>query len=328
MTKLNFDRMKQAQRLAQDRAKAPDPRFDDLAKMAKLEFSEAELLAGLNIPIMPKEEDNGVVFPEIKVTVMSISPELAQRWLEGNVHNRPIRQRDIDQWARAMKDDRWLLNGESIIFATDGTLMDGQHRLWACVESGTSFHSVVVFGVPKKAFTTIDQGRRRSAADHLKTAGVEATYLTNVGAVAADIIRYRTNSIFSIVGRDNPEQIVALVTSEPDIVEWSNKAKRAPKGGLRSFAGPIAVTLFLGSRGMPVEAENFFQDWITGTDLSAGNPVLALRQRVLTSKPPAKRWERLYLVVSAWNAYAQKRPVYKMGMMRTDRFPLVVGDLP
>jgi len=310
MTRMNFDKTRRSKLLAQTRASSPDPRFNYLAK-------EQEVL------VMPTKEPAMGLTNTLKPTVMEITPELATKWLEGNVHNRKLRQKEVDRLAREMKGGRWALNGESIIFASDGTLLDGQHRLWACVESQVTFQSVVVYGADASSFTTIDQGRHRSPANHLEVARVQSNYTTTVAAVASIIIRYRTNNIFSNE-KVNPADLVELVKTNPEIVEWVNKARKAPKG-LKGSASSIATVLYLGSRYLPNEAEAFLHHWVTGSDLATGSPILTLRQRVLTAKPPASQWERLFLVVSAWNAYAEKRPLYKMGSLRGDKFPGIVG---
>ena len=65
------------------------------------------------------------------VQLVEITPELAHEWLGFNTHNRNIRQRIVTAYAADMTGGDWQWNGESIKFAEDGTLLDGQHRLAA-----------------------------------------------------------------------------------------------------------------------------------------------------------------------------------------------------
>ena len=46
-------------------------------------------------------------------------------------------------------------------------MLDGQHRLRACVETGISFETVLVTGLPDAVFTTLDQGSKRTLAQML-----------------------------------------------------------------------------------------------------------------------------------------------------------------
>lgn len=267
---------------------------------------------------------------DVKTEVMTITPEMATRWLEGNTHNRPLRQRDVDKFAKAMGNGWWALNGESIIFASDGRLMDGQHRLWACVESGTPFQSIVVHGVPLEFFTTIDQGRVRSHADHLHVAKVEAPpgALKSIAAVASIVIRYRTNNIFLNTGVP-PAQVLTLVENEPGIIEWVELFRRTPIG-LKGFATPLAATLHIGGAGKYREQALLYASrWATGADLVSGSPILTLRQRVLSKNLPNSQIDRFFMAVSSWNAFAQQRALLKIvGTIRSDKFPNIVGAEP
>src|SRR5215207_4327035 len=250
--------------------------------------------------------DLSALSAETNTKVMVVTPDKAMEWLNGNTHNRPIRQRDIQMWTKAMMEGKWKLNGDSIIFSNDGKLLDGQHRLWACVESKTPFTSVVVTGIDPDTFVTIDQGRSRSGADHLFVAKVKGTYLTNISAACTLIWRYRNDSIFSN-GKIPPDELVTMAQAEPDISTWVDECRRAPIS-IRGFATPLAATLYLGSQTKHSIAKQFIYQWQTGENLDSGNPVLTLRNRVM-GKIGSHAWERFFLAVSAWNYYSQNKPL-------------------
>jgi predicted nucleic acid-binding Zn ribbon protein len=69
-------------------------------------------------------------------SIVYVTPEMAERWLGHNKVNRNLRNRRVDQFARDMRSGRWQLTGEAIKFGKSGNLIDGQHRLWAVIESG------------------------------------------------------------------------------------------------------------------------------------------------------------------------------------------------
>lgn len=122
--------------------------------------------------------------PRVRGYLVRITPSLAELMLETNIRNRRVNERHADVLAQVLASRDMRLNGETIIFSSDGHLLDGQHRLLACVRSGVSFESFVVFGISPKAFNTIDSGKSRGTGDVLSLAGVSnATKLT--GALQA-----------------------------------------------------------------------------------------------------------------------------------------------
>lgn len=262
----------------------------------------------------------------VKTSVVKITPDIATAWLEGNVHNRPIKDRIVREYAEEMKAGRWSLNGEAIIFDSDGSLANGQHRLWACVSSGVTFESVVVHNVKPAAFLTIDRGSRRSTGDALYISGAGKAKGINRNALAASALmiwKYRNDSLFGNL-RVPASTLVDIVEGEPNLVEWSRRA-HVFRGGLRGFATPVTACCFLASKGLLGKANEFFDRFEDGMNLGQGNPILALRARALTN-PPNQGWERLFLVVSAWNAFASGRQLFKISAVpRSDEFPKIKG---
>ncbi len=70
---------------------------------------------------------------QIASNVQTITPNLAKVWLTRNTHNRPMSAAVVKKYTKYMLEGQWRLNGEAIIFADDGSLMSGQHRLQACI---------------------------------------------------------------------------------------------------------------------------------------------------------------------------------------------------
>ena len=107
---------------------------------------------------------------QVKAEVTTITPEIAMELLENNDHNRKVSQANIRAVANALQNNEWQLNGQPIIVAEDGKLMDGQHRLMAVIETQISLPTVLVTGVREEVFTTIDTGRVRTGGDTLSIA--------------------------------------------------------------------------------------------------------------------------------------------------------------
>lgn len=147
--------------------------------------------------------------------------------------------------------------------------------------------------------------------------------MSNVAAVANAVIKYRNNQVFSALATPGSE-IVELVQNEPQIIWWANEAIR--NKALRKFATPLAATLHIGAGQLNDKAVQFITQWRDGIDLRAGSPILVLRQRVLSGNLPFRSYDRLYLAVSAWNAFAQGRAIQKVQTMRGDQFPRITGE--
>jgi hypothetical protein len=108
---------------------------------------------------------------DMNVGVVAITPDLAARWLEGNVRNRQIDQAHVNRLAADMLAGRWRLTHQGIAFDTSDTLQDGQHRLWAVLQSGVTVRMMVTFNVAPENAETVDGGKGRSTVDRMNLSG-------------------------------------------------------------------------------------------------------------------------------------------------------------
>lgn len=101
-----------------------------------------------------------------------LTPEEAVRLLEYNNLNRPLDDRHVKRLAAQIIAGKWRFNGDTIKFSANGEILDGQHRLWAVVEAKMPIETIIVKGVEKGAFATIDTLRKpRNGADILALNG-------------------------------------------------------------------------------------------------------------------------------------------------------------
>lgn len=66
-----------------------------------------------------------------------------------NDNNRNINYAKVKKMAKDMKEGHWDTTHQGIAIASDGTLVDGQHRLLAIVESGVTVRMNVTFNASK-----------------------------------------------------------------------------------------------------------------------------------------------------------------------------------
>ena len=108
---------------------------------------------------------------DISVSLVYITPEIAQHYLGFNTQNRKESESSISFLTQQMNKGLFIENGESIVFDENMKLTDGQHRLMAIIKSGKSYHIPVVKGVNITSMATYDTGKNRSASDVISING-------------------------------------------------------------------------------------------------------------------------------------------------------------
>ena len=216
----------------------------------------------------------------VKAEVEIVTPEAAKQWLETAARNRPISDRVAKNYAEDMLAGRWMANGQGIVFSLDGQLLDGRHRLTAVILAQVEVAMLVVRGVAREAFETMDAGKSRSVSDVLAIEGRKNAI--TVAAAARLIWLYCAG-----VSTRNPtarSNVLALVKAHPRLEE--TVAKYAVGGGqalVNSLALPrspfAAVLALAGESGkLDVEIAGFAEGVIYGEGLFKGDARLTLRR--------------------------------------------------
>jgi len=108
---------------------------------------------------------------KVTAKLVEVTPDMAAGMLKHNNMNRNISQLNVKRYAQAMQSGEWEQNGQTITVAVDGTILDGQHRLWAVIESGVTITFLIVYNVRKEAIATIDSGIVRTFRHLLQIKG-------------------------------------------------------------------------------------------------------------------------------------------------------------
>lgn len=113
---------------------------------------------------------------ELKEIVLT--PEIAQDMLSYNTCNRPLSRNTVAKYARMMKQGEWFLSHQAIAFTEDDNgkqiLVDGQHRLAAVVQSGTTIKTTVIYHAIQTPY--IDTIRNRTFIDNLNICNKTSHY--------------------------------------------------------------------------------------------------------------------------------------------------------
>jgi hypothetical protein len=233
-------------------------------------------------------------FPELSIEDMdsqtpvahfrTVTPIMAEHILT-NRHpkNRKMKPSKIAQLVGDMREGNFKMNGEAIIFANDGTLIDGQHRLRAVVTTNTAIVTNCAFGLDPKMIATIDQGSARILGDVL---GMEGYANANeVASVARSMIGFENSEgrTTTGTGRFSRAEIGEVVIVHPKIVDSVSWAK-GMSVYLRSGNLNASVIGFchyvLTERYDQEMVEDFLSRVVIGTDLSIGDPAFAVRRRL------------------------------------------------
>lgn len=242
---------------------------------------------------------------------MNITPSLAKDMMRYNKteewHNRPESKAALRRFKAAMERG-WVLTGETIIFSSSGRLLNGQHRLNACIETGTTFPCVVVFGIEDQAFKYMDIGTRRTAAHIFAIEDIK-----NYGAVAAAskfVIAYDRRSIGGAIKGSG----VNLAIENDELFNWYTENKRLQdslKYGVlmakevfhTNTAG--AALHYICARKNRVMADNFFQMLGDGSGCGPADPEFRLRKILNAAAKSEKKhihWAtRAAYTIMSWN---------------------------
>jgi hypothetical protein len=260
--------------------------------------------------------------------VMMVTPEMAERWLKNMVKQRKERPTDIGEYARRILEGEWMFNGETMKFTPDGRLLDGQNRLRAIVLAGRPAIETIVRNVPEEAFMTIDDGKRKTAADVLHCNGFSNP--RELGAAIRFLKLYEDGKIANPVAVSlSNAKIVEIIRRNPTLTKSLEHIKIYKVSKILS-AGIAIGCHYLFSRQDEFHADQFFARLGDGIGLKPGDPILLLRDRLFVnskSKAKLKRTEVTALVIKAWNFYRAKTTIKSLrwtrGGERPEPFPRI-----
>lgn len=263
----------------------------------------------------------------MEINVLKIDPEKAAEFLARNRKNRALRWRHVRSLASDMSTGNWKLNGETIKFAADGTLLDGQHRLAAVVESGVAVEMLVVTGLSGLDQETMDTGAKRTLSDVLALRGEE----NSSHLAAAIVMRWRRQhgQIFNNISPTNA-QAVAMLETHPEL-RYSISAVRPAVRALRIPWGLCAALHYDMTLINPEDAADFWTKLATGLGVHEKHPVYILRRRLEENAAmTGRKLDRIMIhayLIKTWNAYREGRDVSIIRWIRGGASPEAFPEL-
>jgi len=256
---------------------------------------------------------------EIEFYNVLMTPEIALMFLKKNSNNRKVVSSRVAFYASQMLAGKWKLTMEPIKINPD-ELIDGQHRLLACIDAGVSFPTTIATGVPSDTFDVQDTGKQRSAGDAFTIKNINSPAI--VAATISILSCYRKSSVnFSINNAlklrlyelYGPEKIDLAVAMSAIFYKHTRLMSRSC----------YSAFYYLCSLVDPEKTDLFFKQLSTGEGLLSGSPVLTLRNKLIkelmrkSSLSPVFRYS---LIIEAWNAFYLGKKLLRLQQYRYDTF--------
>ena len=277
-----------------------------------------------------------------------VTPEIAEHWLKHNDGNRKLRPAMVKALAKAMREGRFVINGDTAKISRKGKMMDAQHRMAAIVETGIPQWILFVYNIDEDAMGTIDQGANRTVADILAIRGVDVVNV-NVIAGAARLLTETTDETTGGLQRGELADYIEDHLSEMvELGRWAAKVSVSSPMATHGKTGrrfqSVSPTILLGlvihmirAGAHPETVLDFFEVIIGGaTGLSANTlhtltderlEILQSVQRRLKSGgnlnnsggtawvPTMKEFETY---IRAYNAWVRNEPIQRLQSPKND----------
>jgi hypothetical protein len=267
----------------------------------------------------------------------TITPTRAKRDLAvsqgANTNVRNLIWTSVSRLARAMKENQWERNGASIAYNAKGILVDGQHRMAACVQAGVPFESVVVRGVEDVIHQ--DTGSRR-LANQLIGKKLDLKRSAMVTAVARMlIVETLTGSVIRTAGGDhqpNTEDLLNFVKAHRKQLDRScfvgDKCRHFAIPAALAFVHYGASTVTK----LPEEADQFFLGMAEG-EVKPGSPAHITLKRMTKAKLTGGSWamkrlDEVALLIKSWNAHMLGERPKQIVLRKNQDLPWKIEQFP
>jgi len=275
-------------------------------------------------------------YPNVTINIEHITPDIAEQMLIANIRNRDTKKEPLK---KALLNGEWVLNGATIVFSDEGILLDGQHRLKACVDTGVPIDAIVVRGIADDTQETMDTGVKRSLADWIKMNGYPNSPV--VASIAVALYRAdRLGTEFAFTPANNSEatlksQIRFFVDNyENRIQPLSIKAQPLYRKYKRTGVSMWAAVIEILENGSADEDDvNLFLKQLMGSAVPCQS-VLTLKNKLEANSKSTKghlptKTIAAY-VIKTFNAYMRGEDIkclmFRVGGAHPEDFPTVYND--
>ena len=258
----------------------------------------------------------------MRTEIRTITPEYAQELLKMNTVNRNPKQHIVSLYADQMKRGQWRSNGEAIQISKGRSLLNGQHRLLAIIESGLDIEMLLVWDVEDDAIVTYDQGKPRTLADIFGMRGIK--HYTAISSIINAYMMLCAGRLFNEVGGSNmklikksKEDCLAEYEKRPqlfdEVAEITLKCYQKCRMMTPQETGGYIAYLVLGKKHDIKTVEDFFLQLFALKNIE-NNTTGLFRDKLLNAKMGNYKLSAKYrraLFIKTWNAHITGK-TYKM----------------
>lgn len=266
---------------------------------------------------------------KVTVSLVAINSEDARKLLETNTDNRKLKRAKVAEYKRAIERGDFWFNGDAIRISNNRIMLDGQHRLEALAATDATITVLLVEGLPAEARDTIDVGATRTAANLLEFGGGEGGKVANAVNIAA---LGRAALILEDESMPSKLEVAQFVHAHRADLEraYRHGAHTIESSPLKGGTTPYALAAYLIGKAEKDDKllDEFFARLSSGEGLYAGDPILTLRNRLISSPPDTSGGSRhrylknSALFIRAWNAWAAGKDLtYVRAWGEGQRFP-------
>ena len=271
---------------------------------------------------------NKLATPKIIVKLVNVTPDMAFEMLEKNTMNRNIDEKRVRQYAKDMKAGLWQMNGTTIVFAEDGTLLDGQHRLWAIIEANITVQLLIVYNADKDSIVTMDIGKTRSSNNILQ---IERSMHS---ATAARLTKLLWIHDF-VDGKLAPNSCRMDVSNNElrnyyneckDMIETASAVADRKHPYVKSHMA-LAYCLIGRKTAHRDLMNSFFESVRTGCNIDMKHPIMTLRNRLLDNRLGVRALsvqETIAAYIRVWNAYVRGKDLTVIRWNASEPMPEVL----
>lgn len=263
-----------------------------------------------------------------KLLNVPISPELARFLLATQIKNRRVRPMRVTQITRDIAADRWNDALDYLRFGFRGDLVDGQHRLLACIRASKTIVVDAQLGLTDDEAALIDTNRSRTPGDTLAIAGVPSASKMGTAANVVLSMLQQPNYPYSVGNNSTSRaELLRFVRDHQDDLHQAVMLHDRIRHTLKCAQVASGVLFF-----MRLDAEEKamqFASIVATGDASLDCPARVLRETLFRNTqasrkvPPAVYWAWW---IKAANAFITGRKMKALRHRLDEAFPTMVFE--
>jgi hypothetical protein len=251
-----------------------------------------------------------------KIRLETVTPTMAEEWLKKNApNNRGVSHKQVEKYAGDMRNHRWHVTDQCISFDSKDRLVNGQHRLHACILADEPFESLVYYGLEDEAMMVLDSGKKRTTDDNLHISGCNWPR-----GASTTVRRLFLGDRASVSKPYSDEQVLEFLKRHGDSVMFAHNVLPGGKTANGVTRAVVARAHIIGSDTNRLEG---FGQVMTGRKPEDGDEAGRLLRDYMLENIKAKRHYYLYFMVeSALLSFLNNQEVKRVKAVKKELFTI------